>query len=110
MPHYAIVHAGTRVVRRATTQEPPEVAQDEIAIQTMPFDLAGGPWRLDASNNRILAALDEVRQAGMDEAWNRQQRIAKRTAIKDALQDIVGDVAMPPKLRVLARAWLEWFG
>lgn len=68
-----IIHTATRVVRRLTLDETPKIQPDESIVDlASPIDLAGGFWKLDAKNEKVLATTLEVDQAGVDDTIESQ--------------------------------------
>lgn len=67
MPNYAILHTASRVIRRLTSDDPPTVAADETAVTVAGgFDLAGGPWKLDAGGSKVAPTQAEIDAADVD--------------------------------------------
>jgi hypothetical protein len=100
MAQKAIIHTATRVIRRLTIDDAPAVGPDETAVAlAAPIDLAGGPWKLDGSDQKAPATAQEFRDAGLDEAFNRQQRMARRAEVLAALADVKDDALIALKVR-----------
>jgi len=60
----AIIHKLTRVILRLTTDDNPDIKDNEEIVElASPIDLADGPWKLDSQNNKVPASLEEYQQA-----------------------------------------------
>jgi hypothetical protein len=74
MANKAIIFDANRVVVGVTTEASPTLPAGFSTVDFNPdFTLAGGPWKLDAQNNKVAATLAEYRATGRDEAYNAQQ-------------------------------------
>jgi len=103
---YAILHAATRVIRRLSVEEDVQVGPDEVAVALdQPIDLAGGFWKLDAGDQKVLASDQEITEARVDPVRERQRKLALVAELKVAISDAAGDAALPAKLKRVLAAW-----
>lgn len=106
-----IIHTATRVIRRLTLDEAPKIQPDEsiVEIET-PLDLAGGFWKLDAKNEKVMASTLEVDQAGVDDTVEAQKKTVKIQNYHAAVDDIIDSMdastlaTLKPKLKVFFQA------
>jgi len=92
MTVYCIIHAGTRVIRRWTTEQPPVVVAGELAIASAaPVSNPPFRWcRLDLDDITILeASAEQAADAGINEELIAQRRRAVRDAMLVALDNAV---------------------
>ena len=100
MPNYAILHADSRVCRRLTTEEPPTLKSDEIAVEVAAdFDLAGGPWKVDVDGKQSLSTKDEA-----DQAFILPHPPSLQSVI-DSLEAIERDPTVLPSLKAFASSF-----
>jgi len=97
----AILHGGTRVIRRTTTDPSPDILPDEILVALPPTitDLGNGPWILNA--NGTLTKAD----AATIDAANTLPQIPEVQEIIDSLLFIRdnADTATVTQLRTMLK-------
>lgn len=96
----AIIHTETRVIRRTTTEENPQITADETVIE-MPevVQLGGGFWKLNAKNKKVAATVEEGRAAGIDYEWNNEQKRTRIVEMRGLITELSNDATIPAKLR-----------
>lgn len=96
----AIIHTATRVIRRLTVDDVPPIAPDETVVPLVaPIDLAGGYWKLDAQNNKVLATDQEIDNADVDETKVAAKMAARRAILKTLVTDIADNGATLLKIQ-----------
>ena len=90
MSQKAIIHKATRVIRRLTIDDVPSINPiDEEEIELLaPIDLAGGFWKLDAQNKKVLATDQEIDDADVDEARVAIKMNARRAIFRALVTDL----------------------
>lgn len=98
----AILHNATRVIRRVSEEEMPQVAQDEIVvdlgdrkIDIAPKEYPDGMkvfWKLDLELNLVEASKEESEAARVDKA----AELSKIKALEDSLMEALRAVAEDP--------------
>jgi hypothetical protein len=71
-------------------------------VPNPPWDLAGGPWKVDGGGFKVAATQAEFQDAGLDETYNAQVRTTKHSELIAALDDIIGDALLPQKVKTFA--------
>lgn len=108
MAQKAIIHTATRVIRRVTIDDNHTIGADETAvtlaseIDLAPAGSASGYWKLSGSDLKVEATQAEGRTAGLDPAFDRAQRNARRQALLDHLDDMAADATLPARVRTFA--------
>lgn len=92
-----IIHTNTRVIKRITVDENPNISVDETVVEIAGtnFDLGGGYWKLDIDNTtKIIATEAEIYESGVDETLENVKknnlRIELNTKIEEASTDVAG--------------------
>jgi len=88
MANFVRMHTATRVLSGSQTTTPEEISlpAGQEWVQAGPFNLTGGPWKLDAQNLRIAATQAEYRSAGFVEAFNDAQALQAVQDMRSAAQ------------------------
>lgn len=85
MAQKAIIHTATRVIRGLTTEETLSLPSDYSLVDlAVDIELSNGPWKLDLSNAKVQATVQEARDAGIDETYNAQVSNQLLLDFKDA--------------------------
>src|SRR3989344_7334718 len=106
MSQKAIIHKATRVIRRLTTLDPPEIAADEEAVvMAHDIDLAGGFWKLDARNRKVTATSQEINNADVDENRVTVKQQAKTDELFAAIDAVLTDTRVSAKVRRFFKAF-----
>lgn len=85
----AIIHTDTRVIKRLTTDESPVLTKDETIVELVEnIDLAGGSWKLDNANKKVLATAKEIEDSG-----DEQVIFTKRSLIVKEINKAISDIA-----------------
>lgn len=113
MAQYVVIHTTTRIVRKITTDPTIGLAIDETIIGpfTQVLDLAKPVgvigWKLDNLNNMVPCTLQEFRDAGMDEEFNRSEQEKRYQAFKQAIINLRDDANIPNSVKLFAKTYLE---
>ncbi len=101
MAQKAIIHTATRVIRRLTTDDIPQVAADETAV-ALPsdIDLAGAFKKLDVDDATLLVPTQaEIDASGVDDSRNAFLNRQKRQAFISAIDALLGDALVSAKIK-----------
>ena len=87
---YTIIFTANRVIRRMTSDDPPQVLSDETAIDTTTanLDLKNGPWKLDADDKTLVTPT----QAEIDTANPIKVRQDKIDDVIVKMDDIINNI------------------
>lgn len=98
MALYAICDSVNRVAKRLTTDDPPKVAADEIAvaIDEKNNSLDGGPWKFDGAGAKSVATRAEFETALTPKPS------ATAQALIDAWAAVEADGTAPASVKALA--------
>lgn len=105
MAQFAVVHTGSRVVRRLTVDAVHAVAVDETLVELgEPMDLAGGPWVVPPGSGKIRRATPvEIDAADADGAAVKQRRDRLQDDYVAAIEALRDDATVPSKYREFFR-------
>lgn len=105
MSQKAIIHTATKVIRRLTTDDNPELQTDESAIEFQnPIGFVAQYTKLDANNQPVAATIDEADAAGMVPEREATRRTAKQVRLIKALGDAAASTNLPPLVKEVCAA------
>lgn len=95
-----IIHKPTRVIRRVSIEEAPEIdiETEEIIEVENPLDLKGGFWKLDTNNEKVAALDAEIDEAGVDAVRENEKAKARKVVMKALIKDIAENGATLKKV------------
>ena len=101
----AIIHTTTRVIRRLTTDDNPQIADDESIVNLAAnIDIGGGFWKLDVTNKKVAAITQEIDDAGVDENRRAASRTQKVIAFNNIVADLADNGVTLPKIQLYFKA------
>jgi hypothetical protein len=104
----AIIHTATRVVRRLTTDDNPQILPDETAIDMSTPLTLDGFQKLDGDDKTLVkASQQDIDDAGVDEARQSQIRAQKVANVKAKVDEIINEPGISPKIKSYFQALKE---
>lgn len=96
----AIIDIGTRVIKRLTTDEQPEIEENEAVVELEEaIDLSGGFWKLDEKNKKVEATEVDADLARVDPKKIEIEKESLRKAYKDAIGVVLKEDTLPESLK-----------
>ena len=113
MAQYAIIFTANRVITRVTTDSNLAIGAQETMVGPLdpPITLQRPPgvvgWKLSLANEKIECTVQELRDAGLDDAFNKSEQDRKWQELRQATIAMRDDVLVPASVKQFSRKLLE---